>query len=143
MPPEVFMNGIFGGFLNIIDSIGGGILYILIGGAASNLGAVTRLVRLVIGAVIFGAIVSLGIYLYAPDLAFQKISFANSTFLNDNAIPMIYVAPVAALVLTAVLELLSFALEYKPQRSEKKIRETNDLRITPDVAEGDKYNSVG
>ena len=126
------MSGIFGGFLSIIDSIGGGILYILIGSAASNLGAVTRLVRLVFGAVIFGAIVSLGIYLYAPDLAFQNISFANSTFLNDNAIPMIYVAPVAALVVTAVLELLSFALEYKPQRSEKKAREANDLRITPD-----------
>ena len=137
------MNGIFGGFLSIIDSIGGGILYILIGGAASNLGAITRLVRLVIGAVIFGAIVSLGIYLYSPDLAFQRLSFQNNAFLNDNAIPLIFVAPVAALVLTAVLELLSFALEYKPQRSEKKKRETNDLRITPNVAEGDKYNSVG
>lgn len=125
------MSGIFGGFLSIIDSIGGGILYIFIGASASNLGVATRLVRLVIGAVVFGAIVSLGIYLNSPNLAFQKLSFQNNAFLNDNAIPVIFVAPVAALVLTAVLELLSFALEYKPQRSEKKPRESSGLRITP------------
>ncbi len=126
------MSGIFGGFLSIVDSIGGGILYIFIGSSASNLGVATRLVRLVIGAVVFGAIVSLGIYLNSPDLAFQKLSFQNNAFLNDNAIPVIFVAPVAALVLTAVLELLSFALEYKPQRSEKKPRESSGLRITPE-----------
>ncbi|HEX3102593.1 MAG TPA: hypothetical protein VHQ01_12405 [Pyrinomonadaceae bacterium] len=121
------MNGIFGGFLSIIDSIGGGILYILIGEAASRMGALTRLVRLVFGAVLFGGVISLFIYLNSPEYAFQKLAFQNSPFLNDNSVPLIFVPPVATLLATALLELLSFAIEYKPARK----AETHKLRITP------------
>lgn len=120
------MNGIFGGFLSIIDSIGGGLLYILIGEAASRMGALTRLVRLVLGAVLFGGIVSLFIYLNAPEYAFQRLAFQNP-FLNDNSVPLIFVPPVAALLATALLELLSFAIEYKPVKK----AEAHKLRITP------------
>lgn len=121
------MNGIFGGFLSIIDSIGGGFLYILIGGAASSMGALTRLVRLVIGAVLFGGVISLVIYLNSPEYAFQKLTFQNNTFINDNSVPLIFVPPVGALLLTALLELLSFTLAYRPMKK----TETRDLRITP------------
>lgn len=121
------MNGIFGGILSIIDSIGGGFLYILIGGAASKTGAGTRLVRLVFGAVLFGAVISLFIYLNSPEHAFQKLTFQNSPFLNDNSVPVIFVPPVAALLVTALLELLSFGLEYTPAKKP----ETQGLRITP------------
>ena len=121
------MNGIFGGFLSIIDSIGGGFLYILIGEAASRMGAVTRLVRLVFGAVLFGGVISLLIYLNSPQFAFQKLAFPNSPFPSDNSVPVILVPPTAALLATALLELLSFALEYKPVKK----TETHDLRITP------------
>ena len=121
------MNGIFGGFLSIIDSIGGGLLYILIGEAASRMGALTRLIRLVFGAVLFGSVISLFIYLNSPEQAFQKLTFQNSQFINDNAVPLIFVPPIAVLLLTALLELLSFGLEYKPV---KKVV-THQLRITP------------
>lgn len=115
------MNGIFGGFLSIIDSMGGGLLYILIGEAASRMGALTRLVRLVFGAMLFGGVISLFIYLRSPEMAFQ-----NSPFLNDNPVPLIFVPPVAALLATALLELLSLVIAYKPV---KKV-ETNALSIT-------------
>ena len=128
------MNGIFGGFRSIIDSIGGGMVYILIGEAASRMGALTRLVRLVFGVVLFGAVISLFIYLNSPEHAFQKLAFQNSPFLNDNSVPLIFVPPVAALLATALLELLSFAIEYKPVKK----AETHDLRITP-VEETDNH----
>ena len=121
------MNGIFGGFLSIIDSMGGGFLYILIGEAASKMGGLTRLVRLVFGAMLFGGVISLFIYLRSPELAFQKMAFQNSPFLNDNSFPLIFVPPVAALLATALLELLSLVITYKPVKK----AETNDLRITP------------
>ena len=121
------MNGIFGGFLSIIDSIGGGLWYILIGESASKMAALTRLVRLVLGAVMFGGVISLFIYLRWPEVALQKLAFQNSQFLNDNSVPLIFVPPVAALLATALLELLSFALGYKPVKK----AETHDLRITP------------
>ena len=121
------MNGIFGGFLSIIDSIGGGLLYILIGEAASKMGALTRLVRLVLGAVLFGGVISLFIYLRSPEIAFQKLAFQNSAFLNENSVPLIFVPPVAALLVTALLELLSFVIEHKPVKK----AEAHDLRITP------------
>ncbi len=121
------MNGIFGGFLSIIDSIGGGLLYILIGEAASKMGGLTRLIRLVFGSMLFGGVISLFIYLRSPELAFQKMAFESSSFLNDNSFPLIFVPPVATLLATALLELLSLVIAYKPVRK----AETNDLRITP------------
>ena len=121
------MNGIFGGFLGIIDSIGGGLLYILIGETASRMGSLIRFVRLVFGSVLFGGLISLCIYLRSPDLAFQKAAFQNSVIPNDYAIPWIFVPPVAALLMTALLELLGFAIEYRPVKK----KESNDLRITP------------
>lgn len=121
------MNGIFGGFLSIIDSIGGGLLYILIGESASKMAALTRLVRLVLGAVVFGCVISLFIYLRWPEFAFEKLAFQNNAFLNENSVPVIFVPPVAALLATALLELLSFALGHKTVKK----AETHDLRITP------------
>ncbi len=121
------MNGIFGGFLSIIDSMGGGLLYILIGEAASRMGALTRLVRLVFGAMLFGGVISLIIYLKWPEVAFQKMAFQNSPFLNDNSFPLIFVPPIAALLATALLELLSIVIAYKPVKKP----ETRSLSITP------------
>ena len=121
------MNGVFGGFLSIIDSIGGGFLYILIGEAASRMGGLTRLVRLVLGAVSFGGAISLVIYLNSPELAFQKPALQNSPIPNEYSIPWIFVPPVAALLLTALLEILSLFIEYKPIKK----TETRDLSITP------------
>ena len=120
------MNGIFGGFLAIVDSIGGGFLYILIGEAASRSGAGARLVRLVLGALLFGAIVSIAIYMFSPEMALQKLAYQNTGIINDGAFATIFLPPVASLVLTAALELFRFGIEHSVKRPDN-----HDLRITP------------
>ena len=120
------MNGIFGGFLGIIDSIGGGFLYILIGEAASKASTAVRLVRLLFGALLFGTIVSVIIYVMSPEQALQKMTFQNNSLLNDFALPIIYILPAAALALTALLKLLRFGIDRKSEKPE-----IHELRITP------------
>lgn len=120
------MGGIFGGFLSIIDSIGGGFLYILVGEAASKSGSGAKFARLLFGALIFGAFISTAIYIYSPDIAFRKPVSSNLSLTTENSIPLIFFPPLAALFSTALLELLQVALERRPEK-----RVTRNLRITP------------
>lgn len=105
------MNGIFGGVLGIIDSIGGAFLYILIGSTASKASAAARLSRLFFGALIIGFAASIALYVLWPERAFQNMIYQDNAYISGNTLPLVYIPPVAALGLTGVLELLRASIE--------------------------------
>ena len=107
------MNGIFGGVLGIIDSIGGAFLYILIGSSASKVSTAARLSRLLFGALIIGCAISVTLYVVWPDRAFQNMIYQDNSYINGNTLPLVYIPPVASLGLTGVLELLRASIEGK------------------------------
>lgn len=120
------MGGIFGGFLGIVDSVGGGFLYILVGESASRHGIGARLMRLLIGASFSGAIISVVMYVMSPEQALQRPVSETFSIINDYSVPAIFIPPMAILAVTAVLELFRFGLDTKPKKAEYR-----GLRITP------------
>jgi|CXWL01.1.fsa_nt_gi high-affinity Fe2+/Pb2+ permease len=120
------MGGIFGGFLGIVDSVGGGFLYILVGESASRPGLGARLMRLLFGASFSGIIISVVMYVMSPERSLQKPVSEIFSIINDYMVPSIFIPPMAILAVTAVLELFRVGLEPKAKEPEYR-----GLRITP------------
>ena len=92
------MRGVFGGLLGLINGVGKATLYLLIGEAAKRESTNARRVRLILGSIITGEILSVIVYLL----------FYTS---SDDPTPLFFVSPTLFLATVIILETIRLKIE--------------------------------